>query len=324
MSSPTTAYPYMAKHSISTSQLDPTATMSPGTVYSRESVATEPASPSEEPRSDTRTSLHQSTLRLGQQSHMPERNHTNLGSLNSTTANVSWAMNPLGIHSNHESFYSAFSTLNHSPRLVEPSVELPHQMASPQPRRMYTPIAPLPQEVPRSHSIKRYHEDEEETPDNSKRRKRSDSQTSTQVELSEEDKLLLKLKEQESMPWKDIAARFQTDLQKSYQIPALQMRYKRLRERMRVWTDTDRQALRMAHEYWAQNKFEIIAQKVCIARVTWNAPLTNPTDVRVRYAREMDSTAMLTPMANDGPTDNVICTVRPCSAGLCSIRHEPH
>jgi hypothetical protein len=262
MSSPATTFPYMTKHSISTTQLDPSGTMSPGTVYSRESVATEPASPSEEPRSDARTSLHQSTMRLGQQSHMPERNHTNLGSLNSTTANVSWAMNPLGIHSGHESYYSAFSAMNHSPRMVEPSVELPHQMASPQPRRMYTPIAPLPQEAPRSHSIKRYHEDEEEALDNSKRRKRSDSQTSTQVELSEEDKLLLKLKEQESMPWKDIAARFQTDLQKSYQIPALQMRYKRLRERMRVWTDTDRQALRMAHEYWAQNKFEIIAQKM--------------------------------------------------------------
>lgn len=255
----------MAKHSISNTQLDPSVTMSPGTVYSRESVATEPTSPSEEPRSDARTSMHQSTMRLGQQSHMPERNHSNLGSLNSTTANVSWAMNPLGIHSTHESYYPTFPALNHSPRLVEPSVELPHQMASPQSRRMYTPIAPLPQETSQSHSIKRYHEDEEEALDSSKRRKRSDSQTSTQVELSEEDKLLLKLKEQESMPWKDIAARFQTDLQKSYQIPALQMRYKRLRERMRVWTDTDRQALRMAHEYWAQNKFEIIAQKVCIA-----------------------------------------------------------
>ena len=126
------------------------------------------------------------------------------------------------------------------------------------------------------------------------------------------------------MPWKDIAARFQTDLQKSYQIPALQMRYKRLRERMRVWTDTDRQALRMAHEYWAQNKFEIIAQKVCICRMIWNVPLTNPTDVGVRYAREMDSTAMLTSMANDGSTNNVISTVRTRSARLCSVRHESH
>jgi hypothetical protein len=100
--------------------------------------------------------------------------------------------------------------------------------------------------------------------DESKRRKRSDSNTSgsAQFELSDEDKLLLQLKEEESMPWKDIAARFQSDLGKAYQIPALQMRLKRLRERMRVWTEVDVRALRMAHEYWAKNKFDIISQKV--------------------------------------------------------------
>jgi hypothetical protein len=104
--------------------------------------------------------------------------------------------------------------------------------------------------------------DDEECAELSKRRRRSESNTSTQLELTEEDRLLLKLKEEESMPWKDIAARFQNDLGKQYQIPALQMRLKRLRERMRVWSDADVKALRMAHEYWAQNKFEIIAQKV--------------------------------------------------------------
>ena len=59
------------------------------------------------------------------------------------------------------------------------------------------------------------------------------------VELNEEEQLLLKLKEEENLPWKDIAVRFQSDLGKSYQVPALQMRFKRLRERMRTWTDTD-------------------------------------------------------------------------------------
>jgi hypothetical protein len=80
--------------------------------------------------------------------------------------------------------------------------------------------------------------------------------------LGEEDRLLIQLKDEESMPWKDIAARFQSDLGKTYQIPALQMRLKRLRERMRVWTEADVKALRMAHEYWVQSKFDIIAQKV--------------------------------------------------------------
>lgn len=59
------------------------------------------------------------------------------------------------------------------------------------------------------------------------------------VELNEEETLLLKLKEEESLPWKDIAVRFQTELGKTYQVPALQMRFKRLRERMRNWTETD-------------------------------------------------------------------------------------
>lgn len=118
--------------------------------------------------------------------------------------------------------------------------------------------------TPRSHGTKRFREEEEESVvEDSKRRKRSDSQASTQFDLSEEDKLLLQLKEEESMPWKDIAARFQSDLNKNYQIPALQMRLKRLRERMRVWSDLDVKALRAAHEYWAQNKFEIISAKVC-------------------------------------------------------------
>jgi hydroxymethylpyrimidine pyrophosphatase-like HAD family hydrolase len=110
--------------------------------------------------------------------------------------------------------------------------------------------------------MKRSRDEDDEAAEEMKRRKRSDSNTSLQFELSEEDKLLLQLKEEESMPWKDIAARFQSDLGKTYQIPALQMRLKRLRERMRVWTETDLRALRLAHEFWAQNKFEIIAQKV--------------------------------------------------------------
>lgn len=119
-------------------------------------------------------------------------------------------------------------------------------------------------DAPRSHGTKRSRDEEDDSLDDMKRRKRSDSNTSTQFELSEEDRLLLQLKEEESMPWKDIAARFQSDLGKAYQIPALQMRLKRLRERMRVWTEVDVRALRMAHEYWVQNKFDIISQKVSL------------------------------------------------------------
>ena len=83
-----------------------------------------------------------------------------------------------------------------------------------------------------------------------------------QTELSEEDQLLLKLKNDENLPWKDIAKEFETQLGRVYQVPALQMRHKRLRERMRTWTEDDISALEAAYEYWEKSKFEIISQKV--------------------------------------------------------------
>lgn len=198
-----------------------------------------------------------------------DRPHSSSSSLHSGTVDTSWNMDPLGIQTTtlqHDQYYSTFQHLTRSPRLSEPLMELPsNHLTSPQPRRLYTPIAPQPLEAPRSSGVKRGRDEDDDAGgggEETKRRKRSESNTSALFELSEEDKLLLQLKEEESMPWKDIAARFQSDLGKAYQIPALQMRLKRLRERMRVWTETDVRALRMAHEYWAQNKFDIIAQKV--------------------------------------------------------------
>ncbi|KAI2480463.1 hypothetical protein Ptr902_08644 [Pyrenophora tritici-repentis] len=265
LSPPVSAFSYSAKAPVSTTHIDPSAAISPATVYSRDSAVPESTRPSEEPQStDARSAGQHGTSHLTRQPHLMDRPHSSSGSMHSGAVDVSWTMNPLGIHSNQESYYQAFPIMTHSPRLSEPSIEVSsNQMASPQPRRMYTPIAPMLLGTPRSHGSKRFREEEEEPViEESKRRKRSDSQMSTQFELSEEDKLLLQLKEEESMPWKDIAARFQTDLNKTYQIPALQMRLKRLRERMRVWSEQDVKALRAAHEYWAQNKFEIIAAKM--------------------------------------------------------------
>ena len=88
-------------------------------------------------------------------------------------------------------------------------------------------------------ALKRMRDEEDQYSEyGQKKRKRAPSNAGP-VELNEEEQLLLKLKEEENLPWKDIAVRFQTDLGKSYQVPALQMRFKRLRERMRTWTDTD-------------------------------------------------------------------------------------
>lgn len=100
------------------------------------------------------------------------------------------------------------------------------------------PIAPDPVGLRHMNALKRMRDEEEYLEIGQKRRKRAPSQAGP-VELNEEEQLLLKLKEEENLPWKDIAVRFQTDLGKSYQVPALQMRFKRLRERMRTWTETD-------------------------------------------------------------------------------------
>ncbi|MCJ1272879.1 hypothetical protein MMC21_000668 [Puttea exsequens] len=128
-------------------------------------------------------------------------------------------------------------------------------------RNAPVPIAPDPVGLRNLNNLKRMREDEEYSEYGQKKRKRAPSNAGP-VELNEEEQLLLKLKEEENLPWKDIAVRFQTDLGKSYQVPALQMRFKRLRERMRTWTETDVQALEQAYDYWEKFQFDIIAAKV--------------------------------------------------------------
>lgn len=261
------SFRYQAKRLVSNGQSDqsvqPGTGNSPNSAYSADSAVPDSTQPCEEPLRDRDSVVQQSATHLRAQSHLMDRPHSSSNSLHRDPLETTWATNPLGAHSPHNSYYTSFPTMPRSPRLSEPLMELPpNHLTSPQSRRIYPPIAPLPIEVPTSHVKKRSREDDAEPLDEAKRRKRSDSTTSAQFELSEEDKLLLQLKEEESMPWKDIAARFQSDLGKTYQIPALQMRLKRLKERMRVWTDTDVKALRMAHEYWVQSKFDIIAHKM--------------------------------------------------------------
>ena len=128
------------------------------------------------------------------------------------------------------------------------------------PRPQFTPILPHPAGLRQLQAQKRASsEDEWESPMN--KRKRS-IPPSPQVEMTEEDTFLLRLKDDENLSWKEIATRFQNEMGKQFQVPALQMRLKRLRERIRTWTENDIQALRLAHEYWITQKFEIIAAKV--------------------------------------------------------------
>lgn len=71
-----------------------------------------------------------------------------------------------------------------------------------------------------------------------KRRKRSTSFQKT-ADLTEEERLLVELKDDQNLPWKEIAQKFEASFGRPYQVPQLQMRFKRLRERMRTWTEED-------------------------------------------------------------------------------------
>jgi len=128
-------------------------------------------------------------------------------------------------------------------------------------RRQFTPIVPNPAGLLQLKAQKRAASDDEWEPALVKRTKRP-IPPSPQVEMTEEDTLLLHLKDVENLSWKEIATRFRNEMGKQFQIPALQMRLKRLRERMRTWTENDIHALKMAHDYWLSQKFEIIAAKV--------------------------------------------------------------
>ena len=81
-----------------------------------------------------------------------------------------------------------------------------------------------------NYPYKRPREVEEYSDFSQKKRKQAPFQDGP-TKLTEEEQLLLNLREQENLQWKDIATRFQIDRGKSYEVPALQMRYIRLRER---------------------------------------------------------------------------------------------
>lgn len=136
----------------------------------------------------------------------------------------------------------------------------PPEIRQPQPRRPFPNIAPNPAQVAAQKRKRDEEEQQESVTASGKKRKRTSSVAS--ADLSEDDRLLVQLKEKESLPWKDIASRFQSDLGKNYQVAALQMRYKRLREKFREWQDEDIQALKAAHEYWEKSKWDIIAQRM--------------------------------------------------------------
>ena len=150
------------------------------------------------------------------------------------------------------------------------------EMQHPQPRKAYTNIAPNPSGV--VVAKRRRDDDDDSAPSSSKKaRKRTISIDST--ELSEDNRYLLQLKDEERLPWKGIAKRFQEEKGENVGVATLQMRYKRMFDKHRIWQEDDVRALQQAYEFWEKSKWEIISQKVSLGH---NSTLLHQTNSRFR------------------------------------------
>nr|POF17490.1 hypothetical protein CFP56_12904 [Quercus suber] len=146
----------------------------------------------------------------------------------------------------------------------------PPEIRAPKPRRPYTSIAPNPAGIT---TTKRRRDDDdpgESSIMSDKRRKRASSLAS--ADLNDDDRFLVQLKDDEGLPWKEISTRFLTDKGQTVRVATLQMRYKRLREKFRMWEEVDMNALKLAHDYWEKYKWEIISAKMTECGVTERWP----------------------------------------------------
>jgi hypothetical protein len=58
-------------------------------------------------------------------------------------------------------------------------------------------------------------------------------------DINAEEQLLLQLSGRDKLPWKEVTDKFNKATGQEKKVAALQMRKKRLLERIRVWTDTE-------------------------------------------------------------------------------------
>lgn len=192
--------------------------------------------------------------------HLIERPHSSPSTFGPSPNEILWPENPLGIRfpMTEPQMIPAttdMSTANYQTPAAEFTTPSPPQRrSSADTQRYYPSIAPNP-------ASKRRQEQQDEDAmnrSNSKRRKR----TPSLEHLNDEERLLITLKEEKALPWKEIAARFSNQLGQSITVATLQMRYLRLRQRFRSWEERDIEALRQAHEYWEKCKWDIISSKV--------------------------------------------------------------
>lgn len=165
LSPPTSSYSYLAKQQPATARIDTSlATMSPISSHAREPESTRP---SVEPQARSTLGMEQSSARWRATPHLLDDRPTSSSSSMHSGPVDSWTVNPLGIQTNsmhQDQYYPSYHHLTRSPRMSEPLMDLPshHHLSSPQPRRLYTPIAPQPLEPPRSTGVKRGRSEDQE------------------------------------------------------------------------------------------------------------------------------------------------------------------
>ncbi|EPE24589.1 hypothetical protein GLAREA_08441 [Glarea lozoyensis ATCC 20868] len=113
--------------------------------------------------------------------------------------------------------------------------------------------------LPQMHYSPQHHDSHMLPSSGSKKRKSPDSGLDHEYangnqQMTGEEQLLLRLTDQLNLPWKDVMARFNDETGKSMKVPALQMRKKRLLERLRE------RALTMAMEDYDKQRWETIAR----------------------------------------------------------------
>ncbi|GAM85373.1 hypothetical protein ANO11243_033800 [Dothideomycetidae sp. 11243] len=184
------------------------------------------------------------------------RSPSAFGSTTSSTDNKAWIGPPLGMgmhpHGHDQSSITSMPrSMGEGDFFGSPS---PSLLDQPRTRRI------LPNGL--VSSPKRSHDDEDRDSVSSFEKRRKLTTMVPADDLADEDRLLAQLKEEEDLPWKAIAARFTAQYGRKFQVAALQMRYKRLREKHRTWTTDEIDALKLAHEHWEKAKWEIISSKM--------------------------------------------------------------
>ena len=90
---------------------------------------------------------------------------------------------------------------------------------------------------------------------------------SSRSRLEEENRLLLDLRDRQRLPWREVTRYFEQTYGREYRMPTLQMRYGRLKSsatanRTRQWTDADTEALRQACQWYHEERWRIISERV--------------------------------------------------------------